>query len=404
MTTGIEKYCYLSELEHSDGTTETSGEDGSETSPTRDEIVAKSRTSPSRGEVIQSLVTGKKYLVTSEKLGSGGYSEIYRGILLGDSGEELKSVAVKVPNNNNLNGEEIFYDLFKNRKKSPDICHITDLVLSDNKRLVVMDLLEGFDLQQILDDPKDHDVDINSFMMDVLRALIFLRENEMIHRDIKASNIFVTKDGGAKLIDFGFSTTVERFSGKGTVMGTPDYFSPETILGIGSYTSYQYQDSWATAICFYELINGKHPSKTAEYQDLIQELWHEQYAPLDLTKNCCPLENYKERIIVNWMLQRDAYIRMTPEEAYQALQPHVRIFDHETLGPIPENLLKRYLNRYGFLKENGPMRYRKDMDHDLMPKNMSAMDRLIALNRSYIWVISYPSKLRVAYPIPERES
>lgn len=74
-------------------------------------------------------------------------------------------------------------------------------------------------------------------MFDILIQLCLAMKNmhdqRIIHRDIKPRNIFVTKDNVLKLGDFGLATWMGSKSKTSSLVGTPQYFSPEMIKGEG---------------------------------------------------------------------------------------------------------------------------------------------------------------------------
>lgn len=78
---------------------------------------------------------------------------------------------------------------------------------------------------------------INIVIRETLRALEFLHENGIIHRDIKAANILVGNDGRVALCDFGVSAQmVSKNAKRNTFVGTPQWMAPEALTG-GMYDS-----------------------------------------------------------------------------------------------------------------------------------------------------------------------
>lgn len=91
--------------------------------------------------------------------------------------------------------------------------------------------------------------------IDISSGLSICHENNIIHRDIKLSNIFVSKDGTFKLGDFGVSKRMNDTTMAGTLKGTPNYIAPEIYIGQEKYNSSV--DNYSLGILLYYLFNKK---------------------------------------------------------------------------------------------------------------------------------------------------
>lgn len=94
------------------------------------------------------------------------------------------------------------------------------------------------------------------------QAMIYLNENNVMHRDIRGSNILLTKEGEIKLVDFGLSRTCQSEIGKRyTCVGSPSWMAPEVAMSKGN-NSEGYgnrADVWAIGITAIELADGRPP-------------------------------------------------------------------------------------------------------------------------------------------------
>jgi len=118
---------------------------------------------------------------------------------------------------------------------------------------IVMEYLSGVDLKSKLDER-----DFKSFeervdlMIGVARGLAFAHAKGIVHRDVKPSNIQVTDDGVAKILDFGVARTAgSDLTATGMQPGTPNYMSPEQVQGKGVD---QRSDVFSAGTVFYELL------------------------------------------------------------------------------------------------------------------------------------------------------
>ncbi|CAG9784623.1 unnamed protein product [Diatraea saccharalis] len=89
-------------------------------------------------------------------------------------------------------------------------------------------------------------------------ALVYLHENNIIHRNVRCSNILITKDGEVKLTDFGLSCKLNDTLGKSTTtIGSPSWMAPEVVASGGGYDNRS--DVWALGITAIEMTDGKAP-------------------------------------------------------------------------------------------------------------------------------------------------
>lgn len=92
-------------------------------------------------------------------------------------------------------------------------------------------------------------------MLDCIDALCYLHSQNppILHRDIKPENILLSKNT-LKIADFGWSNTDDSM--RNTYCGTPEYLSPEMILGTGHNEKL---DVWSLGVLMYEMLHGKPP-------------------------------------------------------------------------------------------------------------------------------------------------
>ncbi|MBL8862353.1 MAG: serine/threonine protein kinase [Planctomycetes bacterium] len=126
--------------------------------------------------------------------------------------------------------------------------------------------------------------DLLRWARDVARALAAAHEAGIVHRDVKPSNVRVTPEGSALLLDFGLaldpdSATISR---TGQMHGTLFYASPEQISGRGAKVDAR-TDVWSLGVLLYEGVTGRVPFEGAHSEEvLLRILQSEPVAPRDL--------------------------------------------------------------------------------------------------------------------------
>ena len=159
--------------------------------------------------------------------------------------------------------------------KGEHVARVHDVGRLDNQiPFIVMEYLEGADLNAIL---KHHGRQEPAVAVDLMlqacEAIAEAHSLGIVHRDIKASNFFITQpDNEApvlKVLDFGIATAPEGASdltSTQSVIGTPAYMSPEMMRS--SKASDPRSDIWSIGVVLYELLEGQRPFRSEVYSEL----------------------------------------------------------------------------------------------------------------------------------------
>ncbi|XP_068083360.1 neither inactivation nor afterpotential protein C [Anabrus simplex] len=210
---------------------------------------------------------GDRYQI-AEKLGTGVYSEVYAAT---DSQAGNKRVAIKVISVADTNMDDIReeYRVLKDLSSHPNLPDLYGVFLKreedSDKLWFVMELCEGGPITDMVralsvQGRKMSEEHIAYILKEVVKALVHLHQNHVMHRDVKGSNILLTKDGEVKLVDFGLSRELASTMAKSsTCLGSPCWMAPEVVAS-GNANSYDNRaDVWALGIVAIELGDGKPP-------------------------------------------------------------------------------------------------------------------------------------------------
>ena len=207
-----------------------------------------------------------------ELIGRGGMGEVWRAL-----DESLgRRVAVKcLKPTTGHTGDAGFTRILQERfrreaRVAASLQHrgitvVHDFGEHDGVLYLVMELLDGRNLLQILDDAQRHPLpvpDITDIAEQVAAALAYTHEQGVVHRDLKPANIIRLTDGAVKICDFGIARLghdigfTSRLTGTNMAMGTPHYMSPEQI---DAAEVDHRSDLYSLGCVLYELATGAPP-------------------------------------------------------------------------------------------------------------------------------------------------
>jgi hypothetical protein len=244
-----------------------------------------------------------------EPIGRGGMSEVFRA----HDGVLGRFVAIKMIAAELAAGDETRERFFREAKSVGSLAHrniitVYDFGEDNGRPYIVMELLEGESLTRLMarepDMPIERRIDI---MMRVCEGLAYAHQHDIVHRDVKPGNLFVTSDGQLKILDFGVARIAQStLTAAGILVGTPDYMSPEQVEG---RPVDQRSDVFSAGAVFYQLLSGRKPFEAKRLPELLQKVATEE--PVKLTEQQSPREL---TAIVMRALEKD------PTRRYQRIQ------------------------------------------------------------------------------------
>jgi calcium-dependent protein kinase len=154
---------------------------------------------------------------------------------------------------------------------------------------IVMEYLQGEDLYKLINKRKHNfkEPDVAEILTYLLKALSFIHNKGLVHRDIKPQNILFSIPGDyktLKLIDFGLSTS-ETNKLKQRV-GSPYYMAPEIINGRFSSKT----DLWSVGVILFVMVTGNYPFEARNQEEIFYKIQNEDYNRKALESRKCSEE------------------------------------------------------------------------------------------------------------------
>ncbi|HMD33641.1 MAG TPA: serine/threonine-protein kinase [Vicinamibacterales bacterium] len=205
-------------------------------------------------------IVGKYKILSS--IGSGGFGTVY---LAQDTWID-KKVALKVPHKQTLDfGELLREPRLLATLDHPNIVTILTAERQSNVFFIVMEFVPGETLEAII--ARGGPLDLAralDFTCQVSNAVDYAHRHNVLHRDLRPSNMLVTENGLLKVADFGTSRFLEIAAHGTTVTGSPPYMAPEQFEGKAVFPS----DLYSLGVTMYQMLTGVLPYESPSAADL----------------------------------------------------------------------------------------------------------------------------------------
>jgi len=275
---------------------------------------------PAWSWIMESVVLNNRYRLL-ELVGSGGMAVVYRGR---DTLLE-RQVAVKVLREG-FAGDPAFLARFQREARAaanlehPNIVTVYDVGQDGDRHYIVMEYVDGHDLKTLIRRNVRLSVgEALDIAVQVCEGVGHAHKAGIVHCDIKPQNVLVTKEGRAKVTDFGIARALSEsgITESETVWGSPLYFSPEQAAGEPPSPA---SDVYSIGVIMYEMLAGAPPFQAEKPAALA--LMHMRENPPPLAVRNPQVPSQLERTIRKVLAKEQSARPYTAEQLAQTLEAY----------------------------------------------------------------------------------
>lgn len=306
-----------------------------------------------------------KHYEVQDVLGKGGMGVVYRA----RDTRLNRPVALKLLSERYVTNQDLKQRFLREARAAsavnhPAIAQVYDVDEVDGKTFIAMELVEGSTVRELIE---ARELDLQGALeisIQVADGLAKAHESGIVHRDIKAENLMITRDGHAKILDFGLAKLLDAPPGDavadlsemetvvnptvlGAVMGTVSYMSPEQARGRNvDHRS----DVFSMGIVLYEMVTGELPFHGDTPLDTMHAIAYEETRPVTTIRMNLPPS--LQRVV-------GRCLRKKPEDRYadtRQLVQDLKVVQKEVESGISTNvpLAQRLQEQWSSIKEMTP--------------------------------------------------
>ncbi|HMI86226.1 MAG TPA: bifunctional serine/threonine-protein kinase/formylglycine-generating enzyme family protein [Polyangiaceae bacterium] len=206
-------------------------------------------------------------------LGIGGMATVYAATHRNEDKVAIKILHPFLSANEDICSRFLREGYVANKVAHPGVVRVLDDdVADDGCAFLVMDLLDGESLQARL--RRLHRLDVGDVLVmakELLDVLVTAHAKGIVHRDLKPDNLFMTRDGRLKVLDFGVARALfgpaELATESGRVLGTPAFMAPEQARGQAAEIDAQ-TDLWACGATMFTLLSGHYVHEAPSSEEI----------------------------------------------------------------------------------------------------------------------------------------
>ncbi|KAB0798080.1 hypothetical protein PPYR_09073 [Photinus pyralis] len=337
----------------------------------------------------EDLPSANQRFTLGECLGEGVHAKVFKS----KDSETGKDVAIKIQSfiDDNMKFIQEEYNILSNFSNHPNLVQFygayKNLGEMGDEVWFVMELCGGGTVMDLVrgvvsSNRRMAEEHISLILKEILKALTYLHENNIMHRDIKGSNVLLTTEGDIKLSDFGLSRVLKsEMERTNSCLGSPNWMAPEVIsVANPEFNGYDSRaDVWSVGILALELSNGKSPYHNMHPTRAIFQIARNPPPGLDLPGNWsdtfidfieeCLVKNPEHRPFMVELLEHP-FFELVPKKYYYLNQELLIL--NQAFGSIgranrlPEMIINTNLYKKGY---NEPM-------EQMLVEDLSALDEI----------------------------
>ncbi|KAL7500018.1 hypothetical protein ACHAWT_007973 [Skeletonema menzelii] len=290
-----------------------------------DSIIIEHRKRPNGdGYTVHKYMRGKL-------LGKGGFAKVYQVTSLDTNKIYAAKIVPKANLVKNRARQKLQTEIKIHRTmKHVNVCEYKHFFEDKTNCYILLEICHNQSCNEMIKRRKTlTEEETRFFMLQLIDAVSFMHDSNVIHRDLKLGNLFLSKTMNIKVGDFGLAVRVDSSDEKRkTICGTPNYIAPEVINGNKEKREHSFEvDIWSMGVICFTMLVGKPPYESKDVKSTYRRILNNEYS---FPKGKVSAD---ARSFISSMLQSDPSLRPSLNE----LRQHAFIAHNQIPGSLPSS-------------------------------------------------------------------